>query len=102
MKLKQTAVAGTLESSDVMITISPGDGEQIEIELDSPVEMQFGKEIRRVIETTLKDLGIVSARVSAVDKGALDCVIRARIETAVFRSCGEKSFSWGGGNECGN
>lgn len=94
MELKRTAVAGTLESSDVMITMGPGEG--LEVELNSPVEKQFGAEIRRVILDTLGELGIADAKVSAVDKGALDCVIRARVKTAAYRASGEKEYKWEG------
>lgn len=38
MEIKQIAVAGSLESSDMMITISPNDGQGIVLELDSSVE----------------------------------------------------------------
>ena len=32
-----------------------------------------------------------------IDKGALDCTLRARVECAVFRACRiEKDFPWGG------
>ena len=33
--------------------------------------------------------GVECARVRLVDRGALDCVIRARVETAVLRAKGE-------------
>ena len=97
MKIKQSAVAGTMESSDIMVTIAPNDGSGIQIELNSTVEKQFGLEIRRVIRDTLTKLGIDSACVTAVDKGALDCVIHARVETAACRACGENhaDYVWG-------
>lgn len=96
MELKQTAIAGTLESSDILITLEPG-GNGIDIDLSSTVEKQFGKEIRRVIAETLMSLGVTSAKVTAVDKGALDCAIRARVKTAACRAAGEAAFPWGGG-----
>ena len=94
MQIMRTAVAGTMESSDIMITLEPND-DGIEIELTSGVEKQFGDAIREVIRTTLKELGITSAKIIAVDKGALDCAIRARVRTAVCRSSGE-SYQWEG------
>ena len=96
MEIKNTAMAGTLESSDISITIEANDN-GIEINLKSSVEKQFGKQIRRVIEETLKELGVKKAWVTANDKGALDCVIKARVQTAVIRATGEK-FNWGGAN----
>ena len=38
---------------------------------------------------TLNELDIQQGRLSIVDRGALDCVIRARVETAVLRGKGE-------------
>ena len=96
MEIKNTAMAGTLESRDISITIEANDN-GIEINLKSSVEKQFGKQIRRVIEETLKELGVKNALVTANDKGALDCVIKARVQTAVIRATGEK-FNWGGAN----
>ena len=42
MEIKQVAAAGTLESSDCMIVIKPGDGEGIDISLESVVKTTFG------------------------------------------------------------
>jgi citrate lyase subunit gamma (acyl carrier protein) len=93
MEIQQNSTAGTLESSDIMITVEPGSG-GIEIELQSIVEKQFGKEIRRAIGETLESLGIKNARITAVDKGALDCVIRARVKTAVYRAAAVTAYEW--------
>ena len=79
------AHAGTLESSDVYVEIAPRDG-GIELELESAVLAQFGDEIRAAVLETLSEQGVDSAWVRLVDKGALDCVIRARVETAVRRA----------------
>lgn len=77
MEIKQTALAGTLESSDIQIMLSKGtDG--ITIDLESDVEKQFGDQIRKVITDTLAEFDIDNVKVKAVDKGALDCVIKAR------------------------
>ncbi|MYV17458.1 citrate lyase acyl carrier protein [Furfurilactobacillus milii] len=77
MEIKQTALAGTLESSDIQIMLSKGtDG--ITIDLESDVEKQFGDQIRKVITDTLAEFDIDNGKVKAVDKGALDCVIKAR------------------------
>jgi citrate lyase acyl carrier protein len=95
VELKNTSIAGTMESSDIMITMAPGVG-ALEIELTSTVEKQFGREIRRVIIDTLSELDISSAKVTAVDKGALDCAIRARVRTAAFRAAEATAFTKGG------
>ena len=82
------AAAGTLESSDVYVEIEPCDS-GIELELDSVVIQQFGEDIRRVANEVLAEQGVTSAKLRLVDRGALDCVIRARVETAILRGKGE-------------
>ena len=66
-------MAGTLESGDIMITIGPGEG--LQVDLQSSVAAQFGRQIKAVITETLEGLGVTDAHVQAVDKGALDCTI---------------------------
>ena len=97
MEIKKPAVAGTLESSDCMVTVEPGEG-AVELELDSAVIRQLGPQIRKVIFETLERLEVKNARVTVVDKGALDCTLKARVECAVFRSCGQSAANipWGG------
>lgn len=85
-----------MESSDVQVTIEPADDE-IRIDLSSSVIEQYGRRIREVVTETLARLGVRSARVFVVDKGALDCIIRARVECAVFRASGAaERIPWGG------
>lgn len=96
MEIKKTAMAGTLESSDCMVTVEPGEG-KIEFELESAVIHQFGNQIRKVTYSTLENLGVDNVKIRIVDKGALDCTIRARIEGAVFRSADQTTnLPWGG------
>ena len=81
------AVAGTLESGDIMIQIAPGDG--LQVDLQSSVAAQFGRQIKAVIAETLTGLGIENAYVKATDRGALDCTIRARVTAAAVRATGK-------------
>lgn len=96
MDIKKTAVAGTLESSDINITIEPKETSGIEIILKSSVKKQFGKQIKKVIEDTLNENGVERALVRVTDKGAIDYVIKARTETALFRAA-EVEYNWGSG-----
>ena len=96
MNIQETSVAGTMESSDIMITLSPRPEPGYEIELASTVLKQFGSKIREEIEKTLSDMDVPGAMVKAVDKGALDCTIRARVRAAVCRAAGAKTFAWEG------
>ena len=85
MKITRGAVAGTMESSDIMVTLEPAEN-GIEIDLTSTVEKEFGDEIREEIVKALHDMGVEHAKISAVDKGALNCTIRARVKTVVGRA----------------
>ncbi len=87
MKIEKAAVAGTLESSDIQITLSQSNN-GIQINLQSDVQKEFGDQIKSVIISTLKNMKIKNVDVKAVDKGALDCVIKARTITAAQRATG--------------
>ena len=52
------------------------------------------RSIRSVITETLTEYGVENAAVTAVDKGALDCTIRARVTAALFRSAGSAAYRW--------
>lgn len=97
MKILKSAVAGTLESSDAMITVEPLET-GIELDISSSVMNQYGRQIKATVLETLERLEVKSARVTVVDKGALDCTLKARVECAVFRSCDASAANipWGG------
>ena len=82
------ASAGTMESSDAYVEIEPAQG--LEIALESVVGQQFGDAIRQVIREVLSDNGVENAKLRVVDRGALECVIRARVETAIVRGGNEE------------
>lgn len=94
MEMIKKGVAGTLESGDIFIEIENSDQPGIQVDLVSPVKNQFGKEITKVIKETLTANGIDNVIVHANDHGSLDCTIRARVTTAVFRGCGRTDFKW--------
>lgn len=84
MKIVKHAVAGTLESSDILVSIEPQEKGRT-IEIHSVVENQFFEVILAAVEDVLDELQIESGKLMIQDRGALDCVIRARVETAVKR-----------------
>ena len=53
------------------------------------VAQLFGEQIKKVIDETATGLGLADARIRAIDKGALDCTIRARVTAAVVRATGK-------------
>ena len=87
MEIKQSASAGTMESSDAYVEIEPGTG--LQLQLESVVMGQFGDAIEETVRSVLSELSVENANVWVVDRGALECVIRARVETAVLRGKGD-------------
>lgn len=95
MELVKTGISGTVESSDINVVIMPTDKKGIEIDLQSSVEKQFGRQIRTVIEETIRAEGVENASVRAIDKGAVDFVIKARTQTALYRAADKAEYNWG-------
>lgn len=83
MKIIKAASAGTLESSDVYVEVSPNEG--IAVEIESVVLAQFGQAIDSAVRDVLSQCEVEGAHVRIVDRGALECVLRARVETALLR-----------------
>lgn len=96
MLIEKSAIAGTLESSDAQVLVEPCD--EISLNIESSVLNQYGRQIRATVLETLERLDVKSGKITVVDKGALDCTIKARVECAIFRSCGQsaENIPWGG------
>ncbi|MGN0653081.1 MAG: citrate lyase acyl carrier protein [Gemmiger sp.] len=96
MVVEKSAMAGTLESSDAMVTVEPAEG--LDVSIESSVLNQYGRQIKATVLETLERLDVKDAKVIVVDKGALDCTLKARVECAVFRSCDASAANipWGG------
>lgn len=88
MTIVRSAVAGTLESSDALVSIAPA--RQLEVHVESVVMKQFGDAIEASVRQVLREFSVTGAQVRVQDRGALDCTIRARVETAVLRGGEEK------------
>ncbi|HBZ4242053.1 TPA: citrate lyase acyl carrier protein [Klebsiella aerogenes] len=93
MKIVKEALSGTVESSDLMVKIAPADGE-LDIVIRSEVFKQFGERIREVVEETLAKLDVREGLIVIEDKGALDCVIRSRLQSAVMRAAEITAIDW--------
>ena len=77
-----------------MWRLRPNPGQGIQIELQSDVKALFGQAIEETVRAVLAEFGVQDALVDVNDKGALDFVIRARMECAVCRAA-QVQFNWG-------
>jgi len=90
----ETAHAGTLESSDAFVRVIPIDEKGIVIELESSVEEIYGDAIRALILEAATAMNVDGVKLIVQDKGALDYVIKARVQTAILRATGESEPDW--------
>ena len=87
MRLNKAAQAGTVESTDILVMISPAEPNTgIMVELTSPTMQQYGAHIKALILKIVQEKGVEDAKVYANEKGALDCTIEARVKTAIARA----------------
>lgn len=86
MEISKISQAGSVESSDIMVTLAPNESNGIAIDLKSDVLIQFGDHIRETIQKVLADEGVSRCKVTVVDKGALDYTIQARTLAAIERA----------------
>ena len=87
MDILKKGQAGTMQSSDLLVTVEPA-GELI-VEIESTVKKQFEHLIRAKLEEVLAKNGVTSGKVSVSDRGALDYAIEARLEAALQRAAGD-------------
>ncbi|ATG97745.1 citrate lyase acyl carrier protein [Mesoplasma lactucae] len=85
MKITKKAMAGSVESGDILVTLEPSTTDKLDIVLTSTFDKQYHKNILDVAEQQLAALNITSGKVILNDQGALPGAIRARIITAVDR-----------------
>ena len=83
--LLNTASAGTLESSDCMVTASPS--EKLKLQYKGANSEVFAERTIRIVESIAKKHDLKGAEISIQDQGALEITIKARLETALQRAC---------------
>ena len=86
-EIVKKAWAGTLESSDAYVEVEPA--QELTVELQSVVQAQYGDAILAAVRDVLAQEGVENAGIRIIDRGALECVIRARVEAAIHRGKGE-------------
>ena len=82
----KTAQAGTVESMDCLVTVSeaePGTG--IALTLAGSSVARFSRAMEKAVRATLDELKIKDMTLTVQDNGALDLVLKARVEAAVAR-----------------
>lgn len=95
MKLVKEASAGTMDSCDINIRLENNPLGQNEVHLKSVVEKQYGAHIKALIIELIDKYELEGVVVNAVDRGALDCTIKARVESAILRALDqEHSLEW--------
>lgn len=88
MEINNEAVCGTVQSNDCLVRVGKADEKTVLIK--STVLNEFGEQIRAVIDEVLSKKGLTKILVEIDDHGALDCTIRARLETAIERARGTR------------
>lgn len=87
LRIARKAQAGTMQSSDLTVSLEPD--EALTVEIESTVKRQFEHLIRQVVDGVLAAHGVTAGRVRITDRGALDYAIQARLETALRRASDE-------------
>ena len=93
MIILRTAAAGTVESSDCRVTVSPA--EERSLSYAGANSVIFAKRTQSLVDEVLDEYSVRGAQVAIQDQGALAVTIRARLETALKRA----SRAEGGGEK---
>ncbi len=80
------AQAGTLESCDALVTVIRSSADSgVAVAVESSVAGRFTDEIRRQVLAVADTLSVTDIAVRVIDRGALNFVLQARVETALRR-----------------
>jgi citrate lyase subunit gamma (acyl carrier protein) len=82
--LVKKAQAGTLESSDCLVVVSPADSHTLEYSGQNAAI--FKRRTERIVMEIAKYRAPCGAAVRIQDRGALEITLRARVETAFERA----------------
>ena len=89
-EIKKKAQVGNVEqNADCVIVIEPSENGKNEILLESLVKTQYGDAIVASAEDELKKYNVTNAKLTITDRGAIDCVLRARLEAVIKRGLEE-------------
>lgn len=91
MKICESAVAGTLESSDLFVEVEPN--EEFSLWVTSSAT-QFRDAIEQHVRHELDKLNVTNGQWRITDSGALDCIITARLQAAALRGANQQALPW--------
>ncbi len=85
--IRRMGQAGTLESADCLVTVTGSENGGLDYRGGN--RTIFGERTRKLVEETLARFQVSGVQVTIQDQGALELVIRARLETALGRAMKE-------------
>ena len=89
-KILREAKAGLDERGDVLVCLSPAEENSgVQIDIESTLMSLFGDQIRASVLGVVEGYGLNDLKLTVRDQGALDYVIRARVQTAIERAVKE-------------
>ncbi|MDN3701769.1 citrate lyase acyl carrier protein [Vibrio artabrorum] len=91
MKICESAVAGTLESSDLFVEVEPS--EEFSLWVSSSA-IQFRDAIEQHVRGELNKLNVTNGQWRITDSGALDCIITARVQATALRGAKQQVLPW--------
>lgn len=87
-KIKKSASVGNAnQNADCVIEIKPR-ARGIKLNLNSLVKNQYGDAIKKAVDSELKKQDVSAAEITITDRGAIDPVLRARLECVIKRGRG--------------
>ena len=79
--IRRMGQAGTLESADCLVTVVRAENDSLDYRGGN--RKLFGERTRKLVQETLARFQVSGVQVTIQDQGALELVIRARLETAL-------------------
>jgi citrate lyase subunit gamma (acyl carrier protein) len=89
-KVLRAAKAGLNDKGDLEVHLKPAGAKSgVQLDIESKVMSMFGEQIRASVIETIEGYCLNDIYVSVRDQGALDYVIRSRVQTAIERAIKE-------------
>ena len=86
MVIRNEASAGAAESADVLVTVRPA--ETLKLRITSTVRLKTADATENTVRSVLRAADVQQGEIAVDDHGALDWILRARLEAALARAEG--------------